>query len=308
MKKLKSILAISLASAMIFGTTAFAGSDNSGYADASSADAGTAVSASEVESGLTEVAADTDTSNDARIAATAAEVLSKGTYTYTNSAELARLVQLGYSCNQSDGPISITKATLNYNNWWGTTKDVYVVCLSGTDTDVKNQSTGWFTDLLVGFEFNNAYIRNVKKAILENIPAGSNIIVTGHSLGGMVAQQVASESELKSDYNILNTVTFGSPLINGFSREGTVKRLGDTNDVVPYLSVSTLTNVLWQTLGLNRENGGYGWNLLGAHCESYQRADEWGAYDVTGTKGGRKTLTLDFSTTAFYHSPVIVTE
>ena len=143
----------------------------------------------------------------------------------------------------------------------------------------------------------------------ENIPYGSNILVTGHSLGGMVAQQVASESELKSDYNILNTVTFGSPLINGFEREGTVKRLGDKNDVVPYLSVSTFLNVIWQTLGLNREDGGYGINsLVAAHCESYQRSDEWGAYDVTGTKNGGKTLTLDFSTTRFYHSPVIVTE
>lgn len=74
------------------------------------------------------------------------------------------------------------------------------------------------------------------------------------------------------------------------------------------MSLTTFTNVVWQSAGLNRENGGYGANLLAAHTQSYQRADEWAAYDVTGTKNGGRTLTLDFSTTAFFHSPVTVTE
>ncbi len=73
---------------------------------------------------------------------------------------------------------------------------------------------------------------------------GSNLVVTGHSLGGMVAQQVAADSTIKKNYNVLNTVTFGSPLINGFQREGTVKRLGDTSDPVPYLSLTTFTNIV----------------------------------------------------------------
>lgn len=194
--------------------------------------------------------------------------------------------------------------------WYGKTtySTVYVVALSGTDTDTQNQSTGWWTDLLVGFEQDNRYIQNVRAAILNNVPAGSNLLVTGHSLGGMVAQQVAADSQIKSNYNVLNTVTFGSPLIDGFQREGTVKRLGDTSDPVPYLSLTTFTNVIWQTAGLNKEDGGYGWDMVKAHCESYNRSDVWGAYDVTGTKNGSATLTMDFSTTRFYYSPVTVTE
>lgn len=31
-------------------------------------------------------------------------------------------------------------------------------------------------------------------------------------------------------------------------------------------------------------------------------------YDVTGTKNGGKTLTLDYATTEFYFSPVTITE
>lgn len=273
--KVRRILALSLVLAMAFGGTVFA-SD----------------------------------SNTALVNATYQQLASRGTYTYTNASELSRFVQLGYACNQPQhqGPFSITQGTLTTKNWLGkkSSKAVYVIALSGTDTDVKNQSTGYWTDLLVGFERDNKYIQNVRNAIVSNVPKGSNLVVTGHSLGGMVAQQVAADSTIKKNYNVLNTVTFGSPLINGFQREGTVKRLGDTSDPVPYLSLTTFTNIVWQSAGLNKESGNYGTNLLGAHCESYNRADVWGAYDVTGTKNGGATLTLNMATTRFYYSPVTV--
>jgi hypothetical protein len=209
------------------------------------------------------------------VAETYAQVTSGQTVTFDDASDMARLVQIGYSDVQKKGPIVITQGQLKTKTlWWYTTKDVYVVTLSGTDTDAENQSTGWWTDLLVGFEQDNKYIKNIRKAVVNNIPSGSNIIFAGHSLGGMVAQQAASDDTIKKNYNVLNTVCFGSPVINGFSREGTVKRLGDTKDIVPYLSLTTFTNVIWQAAGLNRENGGYGSSvseLKKAHCESYQR-------------------------------------
>ena len=256
--------------------------------------------------GLTAQAAEAP--NEELINAVQAQVEAGETVTFTNVAELSRLVQVGYSYRQPNGPISITKGTLKTRSWFTTTsKTVYVVCLSGTDL-AFNQSTGVATDLLVGFEQDNCYIRNVRSAILNAVPKGSNLIIAGHSLGGMVAQQAAADSTIKRNYNVLNTVTYGSPLIEGLSREGTVKRLGDTRDVVPYLSVSTFFNIIWQAAGLNREDGGYSaLQVITAHCESYQRAAVWGAYDVTGTKNGNATLTLDFSTTQFFASPVIIT-
>ena len=261
--------------------------------------------------GVTAFASD-EKSNDELVAETYAQVTSGQTVTYDDASDLARLVQIGYSDVQTQGPIVITKGVLKTKTlWWYTSKDVYVITLSGTDTDAENQSTGWWTDLLVGFEQDNRYIQNIRKAIVNNIPSGSNLIFAGHSLGGMVAQQAASDDTIKDNYNVLNTVCFGSPVINGFDREGTVKRLGDTKDVVPYLSLTTFTNVIWQAAGLNRENGGYGSTvseLIKAHCESYQRESVWGAYDVTGTKNGSATLTLYFSTTKIYSSPVTVTE
>lgn len=220
--------------------------------------------------------------------------------TYTNAAEVCQHVYKGYN-EGVYGPITVTKGTLKQS--FGRNKEVYLITLSGTEF-VNNQSTGVITDLLSGFNLNNAYSKNVVKVICNNIPKGSNLILAGHSLGGMIAQQTAANKTIKNNYNILNTVTFGSPLLSAGSREGTIKRLGDTSDVVPYASGSLINNTAWAIAGLNREDGGY--NLLScksAHVESYLRPDVWGKYDVTGTKYGKSVLILDLDTLQFFQSP-----
>lgn len=69
------------------------------------------------------------------------------------------------------------------------------------------------------------------------------------------------------------------------TREGTVIRLGDTSDIVPYASGSIINNTDWAIAGLSKESDGYGMNAYAAHVESYGRSDVWGAYDVTEKKG-----------------------
>lgn len=220
--------------------------------------------------------------------------------TYTNAPEIYTYVRDGYN-QGSQGPISITKGTLNSGL---SSKTVYLVTLSGTEL-VLNQSTGVLTDLLSGFCLDNVYYRNVVNVIKANVPKNANLILAGHSLGGMIAQQVAANSDIKSRYNVLNTVCFGSPLLAAGSREGTVRRLGDVSDPVPYLSGSLFNNTLWAILGLNREDGGYGIRGITAHNQSYFRTDLWGKYDVTGTKYGGAKLILDLDTRVFYQSPVV---
>lgn len=223
------------------------------------------------------------------------------TVTYSNASEIATCVFKGYN-GGTYGPIIITQGTLTKN---GTQKSVYLITLSGTEL-VSNQTTGYLTDALSGFNLKNKYYTNVVNTIRANIPANANLILAGHSLGGMIAQQVASNSTIKSNYNVLNTVCFGSPLLAAGTREGTVKRLGDKSDLVPYMSGSTINNTLWAIAGLNRENGGYGSDAYSAHVKSYLRADEWGRYDVTGTKYGNATLTLNLDTQHFYKSTTYV--
>ena len=221
------------------------------------------------------------------------------TRTYTNAAEIYTLVRDGYN-GGAKGPISITKGTLKQGF---SSKTVYLVTLSGTEL-VLNQSTEVLTDLFSGFDLDNAYYWNVVRVIQQNVPRGANIILAGHSLGGMVAQQVAADSTIKSRYNVLNTVTFGSPLLSVGSREGVVRRLGDVSDVVPYLSGRLFTNPITAIFGLNREDGHYYGRPITAHNASYSRTDLWGKYDVTGTGYGSARLMLDLGTREFFQSPI----
>lgn len=218
--------------------------------------------------------------------------------TYYNAAQICNVVYQGYN-NGSRGPIIITKGTYCSGN---TSKTIYLVTLSGTEL-VTNQSTGYYTDLLAGFNLNNAYQRNTINVINATVPKNSNLILAGHSLGGMIAQQVAADNSIKSNYNVMNTVCFGSPLLAAGSREGTVRRLGDTSDPVPYLSGSIFNNTAWAIAGLQKENGGYNGNVLNAHTQSYTRQDVWGKYDAVGTKNGNVSITLDLSTQKYFYSP-----
>lgn len=223
--------------------------------------------------------------------------------TYQDVTALSNYCFQGYNEGKK-GPITIVPATLQ-QGWWKT--KVYLIGLSGTET-VDNQATGFVTDLLAGFEQDNRYLRAVVSAIEKNVPKRSKLVFCGHSLGGMVAQQCAANETLKKDYTIKNTITFGSPLIRGFEREGSVKRLGDTSDKIPYYSVSTLNGgILWQYAGLNREDGQYGGmeNWLTAHIESYTREEVWGDYDVLGQKNGKATITFDNSKTIYCKAPVL---
>mgnify|MGYP003333033079 CR=1 FL=1 len=61
----------------------------------------------------------------------------------------------------------------------------------------------------------------------------------------------------KEKYNICNVVAFGSPLVSPIGREGSIRRLGDIRDVVPYMSLSGTILLPWQITGLNKEDGGY---------------------------------------------------
>ena len=220
--------------------------------------------------------------------------------TFTNAAEVFNYVHDGYN-NGVLGPITVTKGTLKKGF---SSKAVYLVTLSGTEM-VFNQSTEVLTDLFSGFNLKSAYYYNVVNVILQNIPKGSNLVLAGHSLGGMIAQQVAADYTIKAKYNVLNTVTFGSPLLAAGLREGTVKRLGDVSDIVPLLSSNLFVTPIRALLGLNREDGGYYLKPITAHKESYGRVDVWGRYDVTGTKYGNAKLVLDLDTRVFYKSPII---
>ncbi|MCI5741215.1 MAG: hypothetical protein SO445_05945 [Lachnospiraceae bacterium] len=242
----------------------------------------------------------------------AAETEDNGLTEYTTSCDMAQYIYQGYyHCDtgvnlNSKGPIAIAPATLVKTNVWGkeVQTQVYIVGLAGTEF-IFNQPRGVITDLQVGFEKDNYYMREIRKVVCKVVPKGSNVIFTGHSLGGMVAQQASGDTVLKARYNILNTVSFGSPLINPVGREGQVKRLGDTADIVPYLSAQSVLRPIHQIAGLNREDGGYGRDFAEAHMRSYLRTDVWGDYDVLGVKGGNARILINESEIESYGAYII---
>lgn len=217
--------------------------------------------------------------------------------------DMVDLTYRGYLPFNEAGPFSITPVRMSRNG-----QRAYLVTMSGTDLARVRQAqdaTGIYEDLLIGF-FNagNSYTSAVYNRIMSTVPAGSRLILAGHSLGGMVAQQIASDNQIKNRYQVLNTVTFGSPLISAGRREGDVRRVGDNRDLVPLLSLEGTILLPWQVAGLNRRNGGYGpLQVINAHLKSYRRDDVWAGFDAFGFNNGSNAVTFNPSDIRFYPAP-----
>lgn len=218
---------------------------------------------------------------------------------------MAEFAYRGYLDFNEVGPISITKAQKFLN---GVYVDVYLIGLSGTDLGrVKQESsaTGIYEDLLVGFfSANNSYKTAAKQAIFGKVPVNANLVITGHSLGGMIAQQLAADDEIKQKYNVMNTVTLGSPLLNILQREGDVRRLGDKQDLVPALSSLGVILAPYDLLGLNVRDGGYTMaQTVKAHLESYRRRSVWADFDTVGQESHGTQIRFYTNDLKYYPAP-----
>ncbi len=225
------------------------------------------------------------------------------TYTLKNFAEVAQYAGQGYNKGLK-GPIIITEATLNQGK---KKTPIYLVTLTGLELPLLTpQTTELVAVMQGGAQLPNDFEKNVRKAMKDAIPKGSNVVFAGHSLGGMIAQQVAANKSIQKRYNILNIVAYGSPVMFEGEIEGTLKRLGDVNDPVPYMSAETFTNFEVQDGTLQKEDSGLGFNItFDAHRNSYVDEKTWGKYDCLGFKNGNATITLKLKTQKFYASQYI---
>ena len=137
----------------------------------------------------------------------------------------------------------------------------------------------------------NNYLSAVKKSAIEQIPEGANVMLIGHSLGGMVAQQFIADEEMMSQFNLLNALAIGSPYVIKRKRGCPLHRCCERGDIVSTLSLPMLANMI---VGhVRTEAGGYYFNFLGAHCESYRYSPVWNEYDVFGVPYGRRTFEFE---------------
>ena len=214
------------------------------------------------------------------------------TYQYTRDADPTKGL----------GTMSISKGKIVEN---GTSKAIWFVALHGVETE--DQADNWNSCLKAAGGNNNAYLKGAKKAIKKTIPSNATVVIAGHSLGGMVAQQLRADSTIIKKYKVLFTVTFGSPLINveGEKTEGKLNRLAAKGDPVPLLSDYTVNDIEKQFKDLQVEDHVIpviGVPIL-AHITGYYDESAWKDYDAVGKKGGSTVLKIDDSTTQYFYLP-----
>ena len=185
--------------------------------------------------------------------------------------------------------ITIKKGTL----YTGGKKNgtVYAIFLAGSNMKWDDSVNGLKTCIKSGMAKDNLYLDALIKSAEKNIPKGSKVVIMGHSLGGMVAQQFAADADMKAKYEIIHTMTMGSPyIITLEEREGGINRMADSGDPVPYLSNALFSNF---TAGnLTRVDNGYFGRPAQAHIISYQTSESWQKYDCFGIENGTNKLVL----------------
>jgi len=180
--------------------------------------------------------------------------------------------------------------------------DVQLIMLSGFD-EVDDNSEDIKKELKSNFKQADEYVDSVVKNINDNCKENDNIILAGYSLGGSIAQKVASSESIANKYNVIATVTFGAPASSSYASSGINRQLCDKNDIVTSLDSSGggfFDIFSGGDYGTIKEDGGYKDNQKAAHVESYSRDDVWGKYDALGKKNGKTNICFNKGDVKFF--------
>ena len=172
-------------------------------------------------------------------------------------------------------------------------QEVWLVALMGINFYTTN-SNNLFSYLHAAFNTRGRYFNRAKDGILQYVPEGAKLVLAGHSLGGMIAHQLMCEEEITSRYEVLNTLTFGSPyvVVDPAKREGRLVRLEERYDIIPKVSIAILLAPA-DYKGAIKRIGPYAGDTDAAHNRSYRNIDVWGDLDALGMENGTARLLLD---------------
>ena len=133
-------------------------------------------------------------------------------------------------------------------------EEITLVTLGGTQM-VEGQATGLQESQLASFGQPNDYLYALTERFKDGtIPAGKPVLLTGISLGGMIAQQLLGSEEVLASHRFKAIITFGSPITLPLDRKGVkVIRFADSNDKVPTLGEIPLNSGLVKVPGLDKE-------------------------------------------------------
>ena len=147
---------------------------------------------------------------------------------------------------QVAGPISITPSLLNG-------EEITLVTLGGTEKK-EGQATTMKESQSAAFGKPNDYLTAVTRLFADGtVPKEKPVLVTGISLGGMIAQQLIADSLITADFELKAVITFGSPITMPVKRNGIkVVRFADEHDKVPKLGEMPLRMGMVST-GMSRK-------------------------------------------------------
>jgi pimeloyl-ACP methyl ester carboxylesterase len=151
------------------------------------------------------------------------------------AAQMAQFVWGGYNSGVF-GPVSIVPATLQEGD---ASTPVTLVSISGTE-DVEGQATDVKTGFLASWMLPNQGLANAKHALMSTVPEGATLVLAGHSAGGLIAQQLAADPEIRQRYTVRSTVAFGSAMIHVGARAGEVHRVISYGDPVSRASLQAV--------------------------------------------------------------------
>ena len=207
--------------------------------------------------------------------------------------EVAQLIFDNYAAGRH--PIFIARIT-NMGN-----PNSYLVALSGTQVglDRLQQTTGLGEDILASANIRESFSRSVVRGLEAHgggrgVPAGAQLVMVGHSLGGMVAQNLAASRDFTARWKPIAVVTMGSPR-TVMLPAGLVKRFAVAGDIVPTLSLATWGlggfDASTQTWIENMPAGRWR-DVYTAHMR-YPTASDLLGYDALGVPSGNTLLILD---------------
>jgi len=152
--------------------------------------------------------------------------------TVHNALDLVQWAYQGYTLGVDGKPRPITLAPIvNAPHTW-------LIGLSGTDF-VDYSDTGIPADVLNALNLPSLYRMTLEEVIEKNVPAGDHLILTGHSLGGMVAQNLVGTA-VASRNPIDRIITFGSPIVRVWDPNVKYVMFAHPRDVVVNLSPEAL--------------------------------------------------------------------
>ena len=209
-----------------------------------------------------------------------------GPYVMSSAAAVAEFI----FSPEFSGELHFAPATLETAEG---SQEVWLVTLMGINFYTRN-SNNIFSYLHAAFNTRGKYFNRAKDGILQNVPEGAKLVMAGHSLGGMIAHQLMCAEEITSRYEVLYTLTFGSPyvVVDTAKREGRLVRFEEKYDIIPRVSIAILL-ASDEYKGAIKRAGPYSGDSDGAHNRSYRNADVWGDFDALGTENGTAKLVVN---------------